>query len=430
MLKQIFFSPACKGFSLILSCCKFFIINWHRFWDRSEISKRPLMKISIFTLLICFPLFSMAQTNWEISGKGLAPSFYCYDIAAASGKVFACGTKSEGSSDDLPALFTSDDQGNSWQEVTMSGIPDVPGMIDISYTGKRLIASFGKYRKYGPMLSDDNGKTWRLPASGIDTINEWVYNTAVAGPSHIVALGRFIPTGSYILYNSTDTGNTWSKKTIFPPYGNLIDIKMIGDKLFAITDNIGTRIFTSHDLGATWKSIGGSFTSLNFMPDMISGDGRNLHVIGERGIYMEIYTSNDSGQTWQEHPWSVKDNLEVHSLFKAAHDNGVYYAVMYHKYAYKMFVSRDKLSVPGPDHKMLTVFPNPASKTFDVLLNTASAGSFTLLMYDINGKKVMEMLQLSKGTVHVNCSELVPGIYQLLLTGESREMYRSKVVLE
>jgi PKD repeat protein len=78
----------------------------------------------------------------------------------------------------------------------------------------------------------------------------------------------------------------------------------------------------------------------------------------------------------------------------------------------------------------ILAFPNPASKTFDVLLNTASAGSFALLMYDINGKKVMEMQQLSKGTVHVNCSDLVPGIYQLLLTGESGEMYRSKVVLE
>jgi PKD repeat protein len=74
-------------------------------------------------------------------------------------------------------------------------------------------------------------------------------------------------------------------------------------------------------------------------------------------------------------------------------------------------------------------YPNPASKSFEVFVNTAE-GLYTLSMHDISGKKVKEVKDILKGTIHVSCDELGAGMYFISLSAGSGEIYRTRIVLE
>jgi PKD repeat protein len=74
-------------------------------------------------------------------------------------------------------------------------------------------------------------------------------------------------------------------------------------------------------------------------------------------------------------------------------------------------------------------YPNPASKSFEVFVNTAE-GLYTLSMHDISGKKVKEVKDVKNGTLHVNCESLDAGLYFLQLSGAGREVFKTKIILE
>jgi photosystem II stability/assembly factor-like uncharacterized protein len=368
------------------------------------------MKKSIITLLICFPLFSIAQSNWEIANTGIDSDFFCYDISAANGKVFSAGSKPFNNYR-ASVLYVSNDGALSWQEVSMNGKPPNIGLTDISYTGKRLIGTFGIDHPTGPMISDDDGKTWRLPLSGIDTINERVYSTIAVSPSNILALGHFTATGTKILYSSSDTGNTWTKKTVYTPLGILYNINVVEGKLFGYCydNNYGYKVYMSDDMGANWKLLPYNFGGSE-RPDLIRGDGKNLHMFTNyTHTSMKIFTSHDSGQTWQLQPYSIKDNLSFSSVERVAHDNGVYYAALQIQYTSKMFVSRDKLSIPEPDYKMLNVFPNPASDQLNLRIQNAAL-NYAAEIFSMQGQ-YMGSFPVQDQSVDI--SALHEGIYLL-----------------
>ncbi|HNY62367.1 MAG TPA: T9SS type A sorting domain-containing protein [Bacteroidales bacterium] len=78
------------------------------------------------------------------------------------------------------------------------------------------------------------------------------------------------------------------------------------------------------------------------------------------------------------------------------------------------------------DQKNISVYPNPATNNFTVNLPTASTANVEL--FNIVGQKVYNDV-VNELTVHVNVSELKPGIYMLKVTQDNKT-YTTKVVVK
>jgi PKD repeat protein len=78
----------------------------------------------------------------------------------------------------------------------------------------------------------------------------------------------------------------------------------------------------------------------------------------------------------------------------------------------------------------IKAFPNPATKSFDLWVNLPEGAECTLNMFDIGGKKVSQIREVKKGTLHINCEGLNAGMYFLEVNVTNGDIYRSKIVLE
>lgn len=77
----------------------------------------------------------------------------------------------------------------------------------------------------------------------------------------------------------------------------------------------------------------------------------------------------------------------------------------------------------------INIFPNPTSDFLN--LNFKENLSGTLFLYDLSGKKVIDLAVNSNGndSVTIDCSEFAPGIYLLKIATKNR-LYSSKIIIK
>ncbi len=117
--------------------------------------------------------------------------------------------------------------------------------------------------------------------------------------------------GGYV-YISHDGGKKWSKADFIPNVWGAVTITDNGQTIYlaeeqSSSDSVNSysgRIFVSHDGGKTWKLAPGvgqaGWASIDVSPDgkhVVAGASFETTVYGSE--YEYIYTSHDSGKTWQ-----------------------------------------------------------------------------------------------------------------------------------
>ena len=87
----------------------------------------------------------------------------------------------------------------------------------------------------------------------------------------------------------------------------------------------------------------------------------------------------------------------------------------------------------GNSYSVLQLYPNPAHGTLGVSFNTVFTTEFTIGIYDMNGKKVLEQKYNSaagENTFNLNISSLAPGDYILNMVSANFSTSRKFVVGE
>jgi hypothetical protein len=159
--------------------------------------------------------------------------------------------------------------------------------------------------------------------------------------------------------------------------------------------------------------------------------------------YLNLYTGNmtEIGYDWKSFNmstsmWEIEDSLvyfvktnagEVYKLvltgFDGASTGNVYFN--------KTLISTTGINnIPGAITG-LTVYPNPAKETVNVLFSSGSAASVNYSMTDITGKKVLSSeikTSIGLNSLQINAGSLTKGIY-ILQISDGRETVNHKIVI-
>jgi photosystem II stability/assembly factor-like uncharacterized protein len=224
-------------------------------------------------------LFRSADTgkSWTAANNGLPGTPYVYALAATGSSLFA-GLDS--------GVYRSLDSGKTWSLTNSGG-----GGNAFAISGNRiLVGGNGGFR-----YSIDGGTTWTSSNIGLN------YNQVSAfavNESTILASSGFgadfnygpTPTG---VFRSTDNGNSW--KEVNANGGS--DLAVIGTSVFTV----GGGLYNSKDSGVSWTPI--DTLNLGMILSKLFAYGNKLFAGAYSGSWgssnvITLFRSADSGKTW------------------------------------------------------------------------------------------------------------------------------------
>jgi hypothetical protein len=190
----------------------------------------------------------------------------------------------------FPAIYRSDDAGQSWSSLTL---PYPPRMIDVDADGTVYGATAG----HGVLRSVDAGASWTAGSVGIirDADGRQIVSQVTAAPQSGVAYA-VATTG---LYRTTDSGAHWTLSTATPPW-RLQDLRpdpTDAQRLWGSTG--GAELIRSDDGGMTWSDMSPWFSGVT--PDPTRHGRLYSTGAGQRGSEFAgagVITSSDGGETW------------------------------------------------------------------------------------------------------------------------------------
>jgi hypothetical protein len=189
------------------------------------------------------------------------------------------------------AIYTSSDSGNTW---TPQSSPVTGGYAAASSADGTKLIVIGTYGGFsiGLFLSSDSGVSWTLAHAGTTNLG-WKAVASSADGTHLAATSGGTGLTNYI-YLSSDSGNTWGRANVFAEGWSAIASSADGRKIVAVGDDV---IYTSGDSGATWQLQPGPPQSLIWSAVASSADGNRL-LIGTQESNVPLYSSFDAGLTW------------------------------------------------------------------------------------------------------------------------------------
>ncbi|HYA78990.1 MAG TPA: hypothetical protein VED19_00610 [Candidatus Nitrosopolaris sp.] len=221
-------------------------------------------------------------------------------------------------------IYLSTNSGVSWTTNSVSN--EVWGPIGSSTDGNILLASVADYLKTNVILISTNAGT------------TWISNTnvPVLGSLACSADGRkwIASAGSDGIYTSTNSGATWTSKSVPNGFWTAVASSADGSKLVAaMTTNLASyafQIYVSRDSGITWNPT--AAPSLTWVSLASSADGTKLVATAYVTAYTSaaIYTSADSGTNWMlrsasaYHWTSVASSADGNKLIAAANTQPLY----------------------------------------------------------------------------------------------------------
>lgn len=222
----------------------------------------------------------------------------------SGGTLFLTGTANR--------LYRSKDRGSSWDSTTFEGEKDVLPVGEVieiaedlllleTVTGGEVVESW---------ISTDGGGVWELVGE-----HPW-YGGPVGGV--VDPDGRLYTVAGKIVHTSSDSGRTWSGRTVAgEPLDFVADIVIRADGTPLVVTTAG-RLFSSRDGGGSWESVATdlSDTLLRLVVDrqgMLYGGGTG-------GI---IWRSSDDGLTW--HPYArIPEPVSMITTLALDHDRYLY----------------------------------------------------------------------------------------------------------
>ncbi len=228
-------------------------------------------------------------------------------------------------------LFHSDDQGESWHEVTgLNQHPTRPGwfpgngglclhtILHHPTDAQRMwvgISAVGVFR------SDDGGATWAVKNDGLPEVATGMEYPEIGRCVHRVVLDPADPDTLYLqfhggVFRSTDAGDRWEAiesglpanfgfPIVVTKAGDLFVVPLVSDAQRYMVDG-RLRVYRSRDKGASWHD---SSTGLPNQPEFtgILRDAMTTDGLDVEGVYFgtsmgQVYASPDAGERWIELP--------------------------------------------------------------------------------------------------------------------------------
>ncbi len=173
---------------------------------------------------------------------------------------------------DMLGIAITDDFGETWQSTTGLASWEI-GDITATATadGRIWTGSLS-----GPQASSDNGVTWALSRNGMPDISDSTYTLAVeavlidpTNASRVLAFngnqrnwsapGAYVNgewTGDGSVWESTDSGSSWSQLGVIAPAGNIRAAAVTADSSEILAAVANRGVFVSNDGGTSWTQSG------------------------------------------------------------------------------------------------------------------------------------------------------------------------------
>ncbi|MCA9758222.1 MAG: T9SS type A sorting domain-containing protein [Candidatus Eisenbacteria bacterium] len=423
-----------------------------------------------------------AGLNWA-SDIDVLPTvqFYNIDVGDNEPNVMGGGTQDNGITMTLDGAVWS-------QEIPQDGSGFVVGVRN---PVERLWATWGPRGGnwlFPPTRTGNRGASWEVHADGIDPNQQWWTEIT---HDHVDPVYLYSYAGGYV-YRSLDDGLTWQKLNT-TPFSWTVDTFAVtrwqpgGSKVWAATASgqshqlhvwdgsswidrtaglpngrrirrvttvdfapetayvlmqgiaSGAQAYRTFDLGATWTNITGDLPAVPVGDIVQHPTNSNLLYLGTE---MGCFRSTNGGTNWLR--WNdgmpeaniVTDFATIDSLETV----GRYYIVAgtYGRGLWKREVSSEDPAGIEELRENLTAVqlsaprPHPARGRTEVTFSLRSAAEVTLEIFDVNGRRIRELLneQRSAGshTVPILVDDLPSGVFVLRLRAGDHEAARRLVV--
>jgi len=192
-------------------------------------------------------------------------------LLISDNRIITSGRKGDVQLDWVGAVLYTDDNGNTWHEV--SSIPSDVSITKIVKNGNKLVAFGQRQWREGTVffsepksyISEDNGCSWRPFVTITPELS--TTNSLIIKNGRVITSGREGPTQVEwvgAIYYTDDNGSTWVKAQGLPKDIAISDIVSYGDKLIAggqrqwlENGQFQTKslVYVSDDNGNTWTLL-------------------------------------------------------------------------------------------------------------------------------------------------------------------------------
>jgi len=227
------------------------------------------------TVLVGWPGGVIRSTDdgrsWEIQ-SGYVNTSTTFFITGDSSRIYA-GT--------ISGVHVSTDDGLTWIPVNTGSPGEHAWYITKEDTNIFSATNFGVYH------STNEGANWFSANNGIVG---WGGDYITGNGSNIFAYMSSPTGGSFLLYNSTDTGNTWNVDTSLHCF--IQSITFSNHTIYSVT-NCG--IFESINNGESWSGINAGVMDTVYPVSLVESNSNLIVSTQEPG---KLFISTDKGTSW------------------------------------------------------------------------------------------------------------------------------------
>ena len=327
-----------------------------------------------------------AGISWSSLESGVATDLKSlYFVNETTG--FAVGTGG--------VILKTTDGGNSWLPIT-SGTTFLLRSVFFTNPSSGWIVGSG-----GTILhTTDGGNTWNIQSSGVTSPLRSCYFTNASN-------GFAVGVGGVILH-TTNGGISWIPQ-LSGTSENLNAVSFITDNTGMVAGDAGVILKTT-DGGANW--IGLNSENTYALKSALWIDADTALACGSSGTILKTMNGGES--------WNLLETITCQGLNGLRmHNNALYFCGGSGKIL-KTNQGISGIQKAGFDDARATVFPNPASTNATIGIQThVPVKNAQLLIYDAQGKRVFEQLQINATPFTLAGFAAKTGMYFYRLTDEN-----------
>lgn len=312
--------------------------------------------------------------------------------------------------DSSGGIYRSTDYGNSWTKTQGTG-NEYDAFTFFYEVGDHL---FGGLPNEGLLLSTDKGESWFNNTNSLKgEIRSLYYDK-----NKLFAMSYSSGEG---VYCSTDTGQSWDSNVGGMKNNILYSIAGVDSVLYLAASGF---VYRSFDEGLTWNNISNSEVSDEVIDRLLAGNNF-LIASSHSGV---VFMSNDIGDTWR----NITDNLPSEIIYSIFFKDDMLFVCNVSGVWCRPLSDLAIKEVYSPSELTIEAYPNPFTASTTISYSLPKRDNVTIEVFDILGRKIQtlanEVMDAGQHSVVFNGENLPLGMYTVKITSgaSSQEM---KVIL-